>query len=185
MKPSVSSFFLLALLAMLPLASPAQVFFTKTGQLHFFSETPLENIEAVSKKAECAFMPATGQVSARILVNTYTFDKALMQRHFNENYLETDKYPHSSLEGKLTEPLNLKTNGTQTLPLLAKLTMHGVVKEYTIPCQIEVKDGKPVHAKGKFKVKLADHNIDIPTIVIKQIAEVIDVDFDFALEPKK
>jgi hypothetical protein len=170
------------------LAKPvaAQVYFTTSGRLHFFSDTPVEDIEAVSKRTEVAFNPSTGQVSARIRINTFEFDKALMQRHFNENYLESDKYPYGALEGKLTESLALRssTTGKAVHPLLAKLTLHGVTKEYTIPCEIELKDGVPVRATGKFQVKLVDHNIDIPTIVIKNIAEVIDVDFDFALEPK-
>ena len=177
----------LVLLSMVSLTAQGQVFYTKTGRLHFFSETPIENIEAVSNKAEGAFLPSTGQVSARIPVSSFEFPKALMQRHFNENYLETDKYPLSTLEGKLEDTkLVAKTkNGTVSQRLNAKLTMHGVSKDYMIPCQIEMKNGEPIRAKGKFPVKLADHNIDIPKIVIKQIAEVIDVDFDFALEPKK
>jgi len=161
-----------------------QVYATKTGKMHFFSETPIENIEATSAKAEGALQVATGQVSARILVNTFQFDKKLMQQHFNENYLETDKYPYATLEGKLKEPIPKQGNGAAMYTLPVKLTMHGVAKDYTVPCQIDLKDGVPTRAKGKFKVKLADHNIDIPTIVIKQIAEVIDVDFDFALLPK-
>jgi polyisoprenoid-binding protein YceI len=177
----------LGFLLIAPNLVQGQIFQTKTGRIHFFSETPIENIEAVSNKAEGALLPSTGQVSARIPVSSFEFPKALMQRHFNENYLESDKYPLSTLEGKLADPKPLaKTkNGTVSQNLNATLTMHGVGKDYVIPCQIEMKNGEPIRAKGKFPVKLADHNIEIPKIVIKQIAEVIDVDFDFALEPKK
>lgn len=162
----------------------AQVFSTKAGKAHFFSDTPVEDIEATTNKAEAAFLPSSGQVSARIQVNTFTFESALMQRHFNENYLETDKYPYATLEGKLAD-LTGTADGSSSHTLKAKLTLHGVAKEYSIPVQIDIKGGVPVHAKGKFPVRLADHNIEIPKIVFQNIAEVIDVDVDFPLEPKK
>lgn len=162
----------------------AQVFSTKAGKAHFFSDTPVEDIEATTNKAEAGFLPSTGQVSARIQVNTFTFESALMQRHFNENYLETDKYPYATLEGKLAELTGTK-DGSTTHTLKAKLTMHGVTKEYAIPITIEIKGGVPVRAKGKFPVRLADHNIEIPKIVFQNISEIIDVDVDFPLEPKK
>ena len=166
-------------------AAWGQIFSTQQGRVHFYSKTPLEDIEAVTQKAQAAFAPATGQVSARIPMASFEFERSLMQRHYNENYLETGKYPYGTLEAKLAEPLDTKTDGMKPATLAGKLTLHGVAKDYTIPAQIEVRGGQPVRAIAKFAVRLADHNIDVPKIVIQNIAEVIDVDVNFPLEPRK
>lgn len=173
--------FLFSLLALSPGFS--QVFSTSTGKVHFFSEAPLENIEANTKKCQCAFNPSTGQVSVRVPMATFAFDKALMQEHFNENYLETAKYPHASIEGKLDKELDLSKNGVQQANVVAMVNIHGVKKEYTLPVNITVENGAPTKALTRFKVKLADHNIEIPTIVMKNLAEVVDVDAEFELKP--
>lgn len=166
-------------------AAWAQIFGTQQGKVHFYSKTPLEDIEAVTQKAQVAFAPATGQVSARIPMGSFEFERSLMQRHYNENYLETGKYPYGTLEAKLTEALDTKTDGIKPAQLAGKLTLHGVTKDYTIPAQIEVRGGQPVRATARFPVRLVDHNIEVPKIVIQNIAEVIDVDVNFPLEPRK
>ena len=185
-KTMVSALRIFALLALLGFADTAlaQVYSTRTGKMHFYSASKLEDIEATSKQSECALSPANGRLSARVAMQSFVFDKALMQRHFNENYVESDKYPTAVLEAKLQEPLTTTPDGVRQVTLAGNLTLHGVTKAYTIPGQVEIKGGVPVRAQATFPVKLADHNIKIPTIVTLNIAEMVQVDVDFTLETK-
>ena len=171
----------------LAIGAKAQMVYTRTGMTHFYSKATLEDIEAVNKKVQCAFNPGSGQVSVKIPIADFVFDKKLMQEHFNENYLESEKYPNAGLEGKIMEVLNLEKDGVNMVTMKGILDLHGVKKEYTIPTEVMVKNGVATNAKAKFKVKLVDHEIKIPTLVIAKIAEeiAIDADFDFLPIAKK
>lgn len=173
----------LGLLVTIFRTATAQVVSTNTGKAHFFSEAPLENIEATTKKVLAAFNPATGQISVRVPMSTFVFEKSLMQEHFNDNYLETAKYPNAVLEGKLDKPIDLTRNGVQQAKVVGTLDLHGVKKEYSIPVNITVDKGVVTKALTRFQVKLADHNIEIPKMVIKNLAEEVAVDTEFDLKP--
>ncbi len=161
----------------------AQLYSSNTGKAHFFSEAPLENIEATTKKAQGVINPGTGQVSVRVPMKSFEFEKALMKEHFNDNYLETEKYPNATMEGKLLTPLDLTKNGVQQNTVKAMVELHGVKKEYDLPVNITIQAGAPTKAFTKFRLKIADHKIEIPTIVVKNVAEVVDVDVEFDLKP--
>src|SRR3982750_2211619 len=92
------------LLAMISIAAFSQNrYFTKTGKVSFFSKASLENIEAHNKNAVSVFDRTTGQVEVSILMKAFEFEKALMEEHFNENYVESDKFPKSVFKGKINE----------------------------------------------------------------------------------
>ena len=178
---------LVAVLLCLVLGAEAQMVFTRTGMAHFYSKATLEDIEAVNKKVQCAFNPGSGQVSVKIPIADFVFDKKLMQEHFNENYLESEKYPNAGLEGKIAEVLDQEKDGVSKVQMKGILDLHGVKKEYNIPAEVTVKNGMATNARAKFTVKLADHEIKIPTLVMQKIAEeiAIDIDFDLLPIPKK
>ena len=98
-----------------------------------------------------------------------------MQEHFNENYLETDKYPRASFEGKIIEDIDLHTDGIYNIRAKGNLTVHGVVQERIIKCDINIKNGV-VSIKSNFTVQLADHNITIPKVVHEKLASEIKVE---------
>lgn len=150
------------------------VFTCRNTALSFFSATPVEDIDATSDKGVSAINLKTGEVYFKVAVNTFKFKKQLMEEHFNENYLESDKYPHAVFKGKLVSPPDLHKDGTYEVLVDGTLSLHGVDKAYREKATIIVKDGKPA-ANARFNVKLADHHIKIPTLVIKNIAEVVEV----------
>ena len=119
-----------------------------------------------------------------IPVVSFKFEKPLMEEHFNENYLETEKFPTAKFSGTINEELDYTKNGTYDASVTGKLTIHGVEQERSINGTITVKDSQLIF-EGKFQIKLEDHDIDIPSIVVKNIAEVVDVTATLVYEPKK
>jgi len=167
-------FVLLAALLLARIGLAQDVFTCPNTTLSFFSSTPMEDIDAISSKGVSAINVKTGEVYFKVAVNTFKFRKQLMEEHFNENYMESEKYPYAIFKGKLVSPPDLHKDGTYEVAVDGTLSLHGVDKAYHEKATIVVKDGKPA-ANAKFNVKLADHHIKIPTLVIKNIAEVVEV----------
>jgi hypothetical protein len=154
----------------------AQQFMTRTGKVTFFSKTPVENIEAINNETACSFNPGSGDLRFIVPIKSFKFEKALMQEHFNENYLESDKFPKAEFNGKIANPetINLSKDGVYPANAVGKLTIHGVTRTVTIPGTITIKDGKPV-ADATFNVRCYDYEVKIPSVVSSKIAEEIKV----------
>ncbi len=176
MKSLISIFFVF-----FALSASSQQYFTTSGKTHFFSSTPLEDIEAINLKSVCAFNTETSKVSANIPVKSFKFRDELMEAHFNENYLESDKYPNAKLTGTLKAPVDYSKDGTVEVVVLGKLEIHGVTVEREIPCKLTIKDGAPSKVTSEFDVVLSDHKIKIPKALFTNIAEVIKVDLSYDL----
>lgn len=162
----------------------AQNYLAQQGKIHFHSNAPIEDIDAESNAATCLFDPTTKKVAAKVEIKTFVFPKPLMQQHFNESYLESDKYPEATLEGVLLNEVP-KEDGVYKVTFKGTFYLHGVKQVRTIPAQLTMKGGHPVKASATFDVKLADHNIKIPTAVVMKIAEVIKVDAVFIFNKVK
>lgn len=132
---------------------------TSTGSISFFSSTTLEDIKANNNQVT-ALLSSSGAVAVIVSIKSFEFDKSLMQTHFNENYMESDKFPKSTFDGKITNMADVKlnTNGTYSVTVAGKLTIHGVTKEVSEKGTVEV-SGTNITIKAKFKVKLPDYNI--------------------------
>ncbi|MEC3880541.1 YceI family protein [Parapedobacter sp. 10938] len=146
----------------------------KASRISFFSEAPLENIAAVTEKAASALDTGRREIAFKVAIKTFAFKKRLMQEHFNENYMESDRFPHATFNGKIQEPVDWRSDGAYPVTVVGTLDIHGVGKRYTIPATITVR-GASVTATAKFNVRVADHDVRIPRIVIKNIAEVVEV----------
>jgi len=109
-----------------------------------------------------------------VLLKGFIFKKELMQEHFNENYVESDKYPKASFTGSFTEDLSLTTNGVYKIKVKGNLTLHNITKGIEVPATLEVSDGK-VKGSSEFKLKPEDFNISIPSIVRDKIESEITV----------
>jgi hypothetical protein len=154
------------------------------GDISFFSETPMENIDAVNKDVKALINTKTGEV-AFIATNVgFHFKKPLMEEHFNENYMESDKYKVSVFKGKISEEIDYKSDGTHKVTVKGTLNLHGVEQEREIAGEITIKDGK-IKVKSDFDIKVKDHKIKIPKLVIKKIAETVKVTVNLNFEPKK
>lgn len=152
--------------------------------IKFFSEAPLENIEAENHSSRALVNTANKQVAFIIPITSFEFDKELMKEHFNENYMESHKYKSGSFKGSIVSDVDWKKPGTYAATVKGKLNIHGVEQERELKGTIIV-GKKGFRITSKFQVKLEDHDIEIPTIVFQNIAEVIDVSVDFRFVPKK
>jgi len=156
------------------------VIIDKEGVAHFFSEAPLEDIEAVNKKAVGAIDMKKGTVAVSMLIKNFHFDKSLMEEHFNENYLESEKYPNASFKGTIQDFSSIDFNlpGTYHAVAEGEIEIHGVTKPLKSEVELKVMD-EVIIATTSFQIKLEDHKIKVPKLVIKNIAEIVDVDATF------
>lgn len=162
----------------------SQVYLDKAASIRFFSSTPIEDIEAKSKSAAIAFNRSSNKIFAKVAIKSFKFKSGLMEEHFNENYMESDKYPSAEFDGLLVGEVDYSKDGEKIILAKGKLTIHNVTKEREIPTTMTIKDGK-ISAKSVFKIKPQDYNIEIPKLVLKNIAEEIEVTILTNLEPKK
>lgn len=162
----------------------AQKYICKNGNTTFFSETPVENIEALSTESSSAYDSKTGEMVIVIPIKSFKFEKSLMQEHFNENYLESDKYPKAFFKGKIAEAasLDLSKDGNYKVTAQGKLTIHNVTKDVKIPGTISIKNGK-INMDSKFTVRCADYAIKIPKLVMVKVAEEIQVTINNSYNP--
>ncbi|NQX97835.1 MAG: YceI family protein [Flavobacteriales bacterium] len=144
----------------------------------------MENIDAVNKGVKALINTKNGEVAFIVANIDFHFEKPLMEEHFNENYMESDKYKTSVYKGKMYGDIDFKKDGKYPVTSKGTLKMHGVEKEREIKGIITIKGGK-ISLKSEFDVKLSDHNIKIPKMVMKKIAETIKVTVNMSFEPKK
>lgn len=159
-------------------------YLTRTGHIKFFSSAPLEDIEAHNYKVLSIVDLSKGQIAVDLLIKAFEFEKKLMQEHFNENYMESGKYPKSTFKGTFEVPAGLKSmeDGTYELDVTGELSVHGVKKPVDTKATLTVKDGK-LTGNVSFGVKVKDHEIKIPKVVVRNIAEEVEVTAEFEFEP--
>ncbi|RBA29292.1 YceI family protein [Flavobacterium tibetense] len=156
---------------------------TKNGIVTFEASVPsFEEIKAKSNIASCIVNTNTGEIAALVLVKSFRFKIALMEEHFNENYIESDKYPKATFKGKIegfnyskitTEAKDFKING--------KLELHGKSKDITIIAKIKRgKDGLEI--LSNFSVNSDDFDIKIPSVVSKKVSKKVNIELDFILK---
>lgn len=141
-----------------------QRYATRTGEVVFHSETPMENIDAVNHKASGVIDLTSGQVQVSMLIKAFEFEKALMQEHFNENYMESNTHPKGEFKGKVAgfTAENLDKPGKYEVTLTGELDIHGVKQPRTLNGTVEVDASGALKTTCKFTVKPADHGIKIP-----------------------
>lgn len=158
----------------------AQKYAVSKSSVVFFSDAAIEDITAKNTKSAGLFDGATGEVAFSIPIKEFIFDKALMQEHFNERYLESDKFPKSTFEGRISG-YKPQDESRQTVRAIGKLTIHGVSRDVDIPGTIERKSDQ-LSMMAKFIVKLEDHQIKIPQLMWQKIAEQVEVTIDFTFK---
>jgi polyisoprenoid-binding protein YceI len=177
-------FILLAVICMYS-AKAQDLFITRHGQVSFFSKTPLENIDATNNEASSVINIKTGEIGFAILIKSFHFERALMEEHFNENYMESDKLPKANFKGKINNlaAADFTKDGTYAVTVDGEITIHGVTQKLSIPGSVMVKDGLP-QVLAKFKIAPKDYNIKIPSLVADKIAESMNVSVDCKYEKK-
>lgn len=155
----------------------SQKYTTEKSFVTFFSDATIEDIKAENSKSASLFNIATTDIVFSIPIKDFEFEKALMKEHFNEKYMETEKFPKATFQGKMVG-FNLEASGEQEVKALGKLLIHGESKDVEIPGTLQVVENKLI-AKAKFTVKLADYKIKIPQLLWQNIAEEVEVTVEF------
>lgn len=160
--------------------------FTRSGKISFYSKAPLEDIEAHNAGAVSVIDKTTGQLEFSVLMKGFEFEKALMQEHFNEKYVESDKYPKATFKGKINDisKVNFGKDGKYTVAISGKLTLHGETKDVNTNAVITVQ-GTNVNGTSEFTVSVDDYKIAIPGLMKDKIAKTVKVVVNCNYEPSK
>jgi hypothetical protein len=165
-------------------AANAQKYMTKTGFIGFFSHTPMEDVKGDNNQVASVLDISTGDIVFQVLIKSFHFDRALMEEHFNENYMESDKIPKSSFKGKITNlsAVDFKKNGTYDVTVEGDLTIHNVTNKISTKGNIEVVTGG-ITANSKFIIVPEDYKINIPGVVREKIAKNLEVTVSMKYTP--
>ncbi len=161
---------------------PVDIFNISKGNITFSSDAPLELITAGSNELKGLIETAKKQFIFSVKIRSFRgFNSGFQKEHFNENYLESDKYPDATFSGKIIEDVDFTKNNVLTVRAKGILTVHGVQKERIIKSDMTIKNGA-IFIKANFTVLLADHNIPIPKVVHEKLASEIKVEVNSELK---
>ncbi len=176
----------IAILILAATTTYGQRYITKTGHIWFHSEAPLETIEAHNNQVNSALDINTGALVFKVLMKSFIFEKALMQEHFNENYVESDKFPNATFQGKVANiaDIDLLKEGSYNAEISGELTIHGITNKVEANGTFDV-NSDMIAGKSKFTLLIADYDISIPGAVAGKIADEIEINVDLQLKELK
>jgi polyisoprenoid-binding protein YceI len=165
-----------------------QKYFTKNAQINFdaTSSSSPERIEGINRSGTCVIDTKTGNMQFAVLMKAFAFEKALMEEHFNENYVESNKFPKAEFKGEIkdNDDINYAKDGTYTVKVKGKLTMHGESEDVDTEAKLIIQNGK-ISANADFNVKLSDYKISIPGLVADKVSKSAKIKVSCLLEPLK
>lgn len=184
----MKNLFVLILTALLTSSGFGQKYFTKNGKINFDATSPSspERVEGVNRSATCVVDLKSGAIQLAMLMKGFEFERALMEEHFNENYVESDKFPKAEFKGKLkdVDEIDFTKDGTYKVKVKGDITIHGETKEVETEGKLMVQSGK-INADAEFNVKLSDFKISIPGLVADKVSKTAKVVVSCSLEPLK
>jgi len=153
-----------------------QKYMTKNGYIGFFSHTPIEDIKADNNQVAGVLDISTGDMVFQVLIKSFHFERALMEEHFNENYMESDKFPKSTFTGKIINLSNVdfSKSGIFEITVEGELTIHNITNKVSAKGTVEV-TGNEIIANSKFLINPEDYKINIPGVVRDKIAKNLEV----------
>ena len=170
----------------LPYAGKAQgKYITKAGHISFFSASIMEDIEARNDKVAAVFDMGGGQIAFAVPIREFQFKRTLMQEHFNENYMESEKFPRATFTGQVlnaAQVMKLLPTGTQSVEVEGNMTIHGVTRKVVVSGTIQQRDGQLV-VFAYFNVAPADYSIDVPMLVREHIAKSVSIRLNIVCDP--
>lgn len=152
----------------------AQIYLSRTATVTFFSKTPMEDIKAVNNQVYAAIDAGNKSVAFSLLLKSFNFRKELMEEHFNEDYVESEKFPKATFSGSYEGNVDLSKPGHYSVTVKGKLSLHNVTREIEIPADITVSNNN-LTGTSSFSVNPGDFNIQIPALVRDKIAKEITV----------
>lgn len=176
----------IAILVLFATTTYGQRYITKTGHIWFHSEAPLETIEAHNNQVNSALDTKTGALVFKVLMKSFIFEKALMQEHFNENYVESDKFPNATFQGKVDniDDIDFTKQGSYDADISGEITIHGITNNVRASGTFDVQSDM-IHGRSKFNLLIADFDISIPGAVAGKIADEIEINIDIKLKELK
>ena len=172
------------LILLLGLLKADGIYFTRSGEVSFFSSTPIEDIKAVNNQVTCVLDVESGKTSFRIPIRGFVFPNALMQEHFNENYMESEIYPNASFNGSIEDwSQNKISEGARGVVISGEMTIHGVTKTIRESGNIYTNNGK-IFGDATFIIKLSEYDVKIPKLLRENIAEKVEVNIQLELNRK-
>jgi len=176
-----SSLWLIAFLFLAQTQGSAQIdFTTRNGLIRFNASTPLEDIEAENRQVNALLRPENGSFAVVLLISEFEFPRKLMQEHFNENFMESGRYPKATFSGSVQGPLPDSGNACDCL-IQGVLSIHGVERPMDTKARIvRLEGGYRLHAS--FIIRPEDHKIEVPRMLFSKIAEEVEVEVDLNLE---
>jgi hypothetical protein len=162
----------------------AQKYMTKNGFIGFYSKTSMEEIKADNNQVAGVIDAGTGDMVFQVLIKSFHFERALMEEHFNENYMESEKYPKSTFKGKITNlsSVDFSKNGTYDVTVDGDLTIHNVTNKVSMKGTLEVITGG-INASSKFNIVPEDYKIEIPGVVREKINKNLEVTVSMKYTP--
>lgn len=174
-------------LVILILSATAQdKFYTKTGKINFSSKGAIETIEAQHKSVTCVLDSKTGNIQFSVLLRGFEFRKALMQEHFNDDYVESNKFPKSEFRGEIANngDINYSKDGVYDTKVKGKLSLHGETKDVDANGKVTIKNGR-IEVDSDFNILMSDYKISIPGSVINNMSNTVKISVNCSLEPLK
>ena len=182
MKKIIASGFILALLPLMIFGQGK--YMTNNGSISFFSHTALENITADNNEVACVIDASTGEVVIILKMTAFHFEKKLMEEHFNENYVESEKYPKATFKGKITnnKALDYTSQGIYKVNVEGELTIHDKTNPVSAAGTIEV-TAEGITARTKFLLNPEDYDIKVPKVVRNNIAKNMEISVELPCTP--
>lgn len=168
------------LLILAAFGASAQKLKSSESYIRFYSDAPMEDIEAVNENATSIIDMENKTLVFVVPITSFEFDKSLMQEHFNENYLESDKYPKAIFKGKI-ESWNGE-EGENDAIAKGEFEIHGEKQQVEVSGKI-IKNGDQLKVSAVFVIRLEDYKIKIPKAVFYNIAEEVEVTIKFDYQP--
>lgn len=162
----------------------SQLYITRTGLIGFYSKTALEDIKADNQQVYAVIDAGKKSLAFSLLMKGFLFERALQQEHFNENYVESDKYPKASFSGIYNGEINMQKDGSYPVTVKGNLTIHGVTKNLETPATMEVRAGRLL-GNAKFNISPEDYAIIIPSLVREKIAKQVTISIQIDCNPSK
>jgi hypothetical protein len=181
---TATALIVLPLLLLAPSLAAQKLYSTKSGYVSFYSEAPLENIQAENNSLVSVLNVESGRMMFKCPVRAFSFPNKTMQRHFNNQYLHTDEHPYAKFKGYIQaiDGVDLRKPGKHQVTVAGDMTIHGVTRKVKTEGTLHVKDGT-IDGQATFPIRVENYNIEIPKMLTRNIAEVVDVTVELTYQP--
>ena len=153
------------------------------GEIEFYTETVLSDIDAITEKVDAILDIQTGVFEVSVSIESFEFEYELMQEHFNEDYMESEQFPLATFKGKILQNISNITKEME-VDASGEMTIHGVTKEIIAEVSMTYLDesektkiraaGDLLGVEAKFNITLSDFDVE-NMILGSKVSDSIDI----------